>query len=668
MFGVWAVAAWLLLAPVVLAAESAPVVSKRATVTLISDTDSLGPRGQVGLALRLRLAPGWHLYWRNPGDAGLPPELDFALPSDARASPIQWPTPERITEGPITTFAHTGEVVLPVIVTARSGAGLAVTLQARWLICETICVPEDGTFRLDLPVGDGAPSPQAALFLTARERAPRPSPWTARIDPAGVLHVAGAALGPASVREAWFAAAEAGRVDSSAPQALQVTEGRLSLTLKPVGAFAGPLSGVLVIRDADDRTMGFEVSAEPGVAPPAARTDSPAAWVLAGALLGGLLLNVMPCVFPVLAMKAAGLAGLAASDRGRVRRLAGSYLLGSVVTFCALGFLLVALRRAGELAGWGFQFQSPGFVAAAAFLLFLMGLNFSGVFAVHAARLAGAGQSLALRGGHLGSFATGALAVLVATPCTAPFMGAAITAALASPARLAVGVFAALGIGLALPYVALALLPGLARVLPRPGAWMERLRQGLAFPLYLTVAWLAWVLAQQAGADAVLLLAVGCTVLAFCAWLLGLIQRAGGHRAALLGLAVAAAAVFASAATLRPAAPAARADGFSLDRLEALRREGRPVFVDMTAAWCVTCLVNERVALAPERVQAAFARGGVTVLRGDWTSRDAEITRFLQTHGADGVPLYVFYPGGRREPVVLPQILTPGIVLAVLAG
>ena len=650
------------------AMESAPVVSKRATVTLISDADSVGPAGTIRLALRLLQAPGWHTYWRNPGDAGLPAELNFTLPPGASASPIAWPTPQRISEGPITTFAFTGDVLLPVTINGPKGVALSVTLQARWLICEQICVPEEGVFNLEIPYGTGAPSPQAALFAAAVERTPRASPWTARVDSAGTLHVWGPDLGPETVSEAWFAPNEPGRIDVSVEQKLSLSVGALSLALKPQGA--GALDGVLVLRDPGGRTSAFDVVAGPGPAPEVPASAPSALGVLGAALLGGLLLNVMPCVFPVLAMKAAGLAGLGGTARSRARWLAGSYLLGTVTTFCGLGLLLVLLRRFGELAGWGFQFQNPAFVAAIAFVLFLMGLNLSGVFAIGGGKVAGVGQVVAARGGHVGSFATGALAVLVATPCTAPFMGAAIAAALASSGTLAVGVFGCLGLGLALPYLLAVWLPGFSRLLPRPGAWMERFRQVLAFPLFLTVAWLAWVLAQQAGAHGVLLLAVGCTALAFCGWLLGLAQRAGPRRPAVLGVAlVVGVAVFASAATVRPAGSATdRADAFSVSRLDTLRAEGRPVFVDMTAAWCVTCLVNERVALAPEHVRAAFSRAGVVLLRGDWTSRDAAITTFLRQHGSDGVPLYVFYPAGGGTPVVLPQILTPGIVLGALSA
>lgn len=657
------------------AMESVPAVSKRTIASLVSDADNVSPDGTIRLGLRLIQAPGWHTYWRNPGDAGVPAELAFELPPGVTASPVAWPTPQRVSEGPITTFAYTGELLLPVTVHSPSGA-LPVTLRASWLVCAAICVPEEAVFTLSIPAGTGAPSPQAGLFAHAAERTPRPSPWPARIDPAGVLRLTGPDLGPTAVSDAWFAPYQPGRIDLAAPQQLELGEGVLSLGLKPIGPVAplpvAPMSGVLVLRDPAGRQSAFDVLAEPGpavAAPPPPPAAMPGLRVLAAALLGGLLLNVMPCVFPVLAMKAAGLAGLGDAGRTRARRLAASYLFGTVATFCALGLLLVALRRAGELAGWGFQFQSPAFVAAAAFLLFLVGLNLSGVFAIGGSRLAGAGQGLAGRGGHLGSFATGALAVLVATPCTAPFMGVAIAAALASPGALAVGVFGCLGVGLALPYVALAWLPGVARVLPRPGAWMERLRQALAFPLYLTVAWLAWVLAQQAGADGVLLVAVGCTVLGFAGWLLGLAQSRSRARPALLGLALAAAvAVFGSVATIRPAASAPGTDAFSVGRLAELRGAGRPVFIDMTAAWCVTCLVNERLALAPDAVRAAFARRGVVLLRGDWTSRDGAITEFLRAHGSDGVPLYIFYPGDGRAPLVLPQLLTPGIVLAALSA
>ena len=548
-----------------LALESAPVSSSRAVVTLVSDVDAVAPGQPFRLGLRMRLAPGWHTYGRDPGDAGVPTELTLDLPQGAKASGIDWPPAQRFTEGPLTTYGYTGDVLLPVTVT---GAGeVAVTAHANWLVCKDICVPEEGVFKIDLPAGTPTASAQAALFPT-----------------------------PAAV---------------SAPDA----------------------------------------------SPPFAR-------VLGLAFLGGLILNLMPCVFPILAMKAASLAGGAA--RGEVRAHAASYSAGVVLAFAALGGVLLALRAAGGAAGWGFQFQSPVFVAAMAWLLFVVGLNLSGVFEI-GGRLAGAGHGLASRGGHAGSFCTGLLAVLVATPCTAPFMGIAIAAALAAPPVLALLVFVVMGIGLATPTLLLAASPGIARAAPRPGRWMLVLKQALAFPMYAAAAWLVWVISQEAGQSGLLATLAGLVLLGFAAWAFGAShhRRGAGARigrivalAACVGAAVVLSGIEAAPPSATEVPAEAGVEPFSTARLAALRAEGRPVFVNMTAAWCVTCLVNERVAIRTAAVRQAFAAHGVAYLKGDWTRQDPEITAFLRAHGRDGVPLYVYFPPGNLPPVVLPQILT----------
>ncbi len=429
-----------------LALESAPVTSSRAVVTLVSDVDAVAPGQPFHLGLRMRLAPGWHTYGRDPGDAGVPTEIALDLPQGAKAGGIDWPPAQRFTEGPLVTYGYTGDVLLPVTVTA--GGEVAVTAHANWLVCKDICVPEEGVFRLDLPAGTPAPSAQAALFSTTKP--------------------------------------------TSAPD--------ISL---PFG-----------------RVLGL-------------------------AFLGGLILNLMPCVFPILAMKAASLAGGAA--RGEVRAHAAFYSTGVVLAFAALGGVLLALRAAGGAAGWGFQFQSPVFVAAMAWLLFVVGLNLSGVFEI-GGRLAGAGHGLATRGGHLGSFCTGLLAVLVATPCTAPFMGIAIAAALAAPPTLALLVFLVMGLGLATPTLLLAASPGIARAAPRPGRWMLVLKQALAFPMYAAAAWLVWVISQESGPSGVLATLAGGVLLGFAAWAFGAAHHRTGTGARIGRMAALAACVGAAAA------------------------------------------------------------------------------------------------------------------------
>ena len=351
-----------------------------------------------------------------------------------------------------------------------------------------------------------------------------------------------------------------------------------------------------------------------------------------------------------------------------------SYTAGVLVTFAGLAGTLLVARAAGSAAGWGFQFASPVFVAGMCWLLFAVGLNLSGVFQIGAG-LMGAGSALTEKHGHWGSFFTGLLAVLVATPCTAPFMGVAVAAGLAAPAGITIMVFLVMGLGLASPYILLAAMPGLARLAPRPGRWMEILKQGLAFPMYGAAVWLLWVVSQESGSAGVLATAAGCVLIGFAAWAMGISQSVR-HKGRRLGTSLAVAAILAAASLLTgisssPATPAAEASGgaepFTATRLAALRAEGRPVFVNMTAAWCVTCLVNERVAISTDPVQQAFARGHVAYLKGDWTRQDPDITAFLRQHGRDGVPLYVYYPAGGGAPEALPQILTEGTVLAILS-
>jgi thiol:disulfide interchange protein DsbD len=668
-----------LLASASQAAESAPVVSERATVSLVSETDSYRPGQDVRLGLRFRLAPGWHIYWQNPGDAGNPPEITWHLPDGAKAADVDWPAPVREVQGPVTSYVYTGELVLPVRVTPPSGDGmLDVAADANWLICEKICVPEEGHFRLSLPAGDGAPGQAASLFAAADARQPRPSPFAATIAPDGSLRIAGQGLSPATVRDAWFFPSAWGSIDQNAPQAVSVDGGGVTLKLAPGAQFAGGkgLDGLLVLRDPKGDESYLTVHATPGAVPTTGPDGIGLARALLLALAGGLILNLMPCVFPVLAMKALAIARLSGGLRREVRAQALSYTSGVLVAFLVLGAVLLGFRAAGVAAGWGFQFQSPFFVAAMAWLLFAIGLNLSGVYEV-GGRAMGIGQGLAGRGGHLGSFAAGLLAVVVATPCTAPFMGGAMAAAVTAPAAEALGIFAALGFGLALPYVALAAMPRLAAVLPKPGAWMQILREALAFPMYAAAIWLLWVSSQQSGSEGVLVVAGGLGLLGLAAWLLGRAQRADGLPrrvahifAAAAGVGVVAllpmlGAVGSAAAGAGQAMAADGSEPFSAAKLAALRAANRPVFVDMTAAWCVTCLVNERVALAPSEVRQAFAAHDVTYLKGDWTRQDPEITKFLRAAGHDGVPLYVYYPP-HGEARILPQILTPSLVMAQL--
>ncbi len=668
----------LLLATPARALESSPVVSPRTTATLVSDLNAIEPGTALRVALRLRLAPGWHSYWQNPGDAGMPAELSLTVPSGT-IGPIIWPTPEVQHEGPLVTYGYTGDLLLPVRITGAAAGH--ITANASWLACRDICIPEEASLSLDIPSGRPTPGPEAALFAAADQHTPRPGPFSAEIGPDNVLRVTG--LPAAPVRAARFIPDRPDLIRNAAPQPLATAPGLLTLGLtRPEHPAGGPFSGLLLLTDAAGQASAITITATPvtttaptSTAPTAtsAGDQLPGSWpaVLALGVLGGLILNLMPCVFPVLAMKALGFAQLAGARRQQVRGEALSYTAGVMLSLAFLGGLLLVLRDAGASVGWGLQFSSPVMVAVMAWVLFTVGLNLSGLFEV-TGRLAGIGTGLASRGGHLGSFFTGLLAVVVATPCTAPFMATALAVAATAPPALAMACFLSIGLGLAAPTLLFALFPVLSDHLPRPGRWMDLLRQGLAFPMYGSVVWLIWVISQQAGPSGVLVTLSGLLVLGAIAWLLSLranlarmLAVAGG-----IGLAALLATLGTAPAASTQASLAANesAEAFTPARLAALRAQGRPVFVNMTAAWCVTCLVNERVALDRTEVRDAFARRKIAYLLGDWTRQDPVITSFLRSQHRDGVPLYLYYPPGAATPTELPQILTTTILLQTFDG
>ncbi len=656
------------------ALESAAQESPRARVTLVADHLAIAPGQAFQLGLRIRLAPRWHSYWRHAGDAGAPTEINLTLPEGSTAGPIAWPTPQAIPFGPLVSFGYYGEVVLPMQITPpaglRAGDVFSISAQATWLVCDDVCIPEEGSFRLDLPVvAEAQKNPDLGpLFTAAAAALPRPSPWQASASIQGDalrLRLTGPGLGRESLKEALFIPGTGGLLDHAAPQRLSHGADWLELTLKRAERpeNLATLEGVLLLTDQGGRRLGYDIAAPllPGAA------FLPLWQALIFALIGGVILNLMPCVFPVLAMKAMALARLGGAARGAVRLEAAAYTAGAVVSFTALAGLLLALRGAGMALGWGFQFTSPVFVLAIAWLMLAVGLNLSGVFALGGP--IGAGGHIAARGGFLGSFATGALAVLVASPCTAPFMAAAIGAALVMPAPATLAVFAALGLGLAAPTLILALAPGLTRLLPRPGPWMERLRRIMAWPMYGAALWLVWVLWAQSGWLGVALALVGGLGLGLAAWVFGRAPREGrrGLGPVLAALALLLALPF--GLTAAPPAPAASdtAESWSPARVEALRAQGKGVFLNVTAAWCITCQVNERIALRRDAVQAAMAARGIVYLKADWTRGDPAITALLRSHGREGVPLYLFWPPGGGEAVILPEVLTEAMVLRQIA-
>jgi thiol:disulfide interchange protein/DsbC/DsbD-like thiol-disulfide interchange protein len=681
------------------------VLADPVAARLVPDSGSVVPGGTLWVDLHLEIAPGWHTYWRNPGDSGLPTEIAWKLPAGFSAGDIAWPVPERFVLGKIGNYGYQGsaDLLVPIAAPANLSPGAAVHLEANasWLVCSDICIPGEAKLALDLPVSAERPAAEpsvAALFAAVRDRLPKPAGFATRFAASERdlrLFLPAAALAGINRPTASFFPFDSNIVDAAAEPKEEPRADGLDLVLArasgPTATLLTTLSGVLALRGADGAERAFSISAPRVTATPLVTETGEAAvgwWqALLLAFFGGIALNLMPCVFPVLSLKVLGLAG--AAHRANEWRHGIAYAAGVILSFTLLGGVLLMLRASGAAIGWGFQLQSPVVVGLLAYLLFAMGLGLSGV-ADFGTGLAGVGSRLAGRAGLAGAFATGILATIVATPCTAPFMGAALGVALIAPAPVGLAIFVALGSGLALPFVLATTIPGVARILPRPGAWMAWFKQLLAFPLYGTVAWLIWVLIQEVGPGGALAALLGLVGVGFAVWIYGRTRFVGpaGRRvgAGLAATGIAAAVILATTlappdpqlgdaqlgAAWRGAAAAAARGGlgyekFSTARLARLTAEHQPVFVNLTAAWCITCLVNEYTALDRVAVRRAFADRHIVALKGDWTRQDPEITALLQKFGRSGVPLYLLYDKA-GTPTVLPQILTEARVLEAVGN
>ena len=676
--------------------------------------EGVAPGRPLQLGLLLTHTKDWHTYWKNPGDSGLPTQLEWQLPAGLDAGEIAWPVPKKISIGHLANYGYEGTALLPVPVTVSPAFNpgplaqeVTIRLKASWLVCRQECIPEDGEFTLQLPI-QGTTALHAAAFDAAAQAHPQDLPAHAdsgaRVDGGAVLlRVAGlpAALQgqklevfpetsgvvetAATPTQQWDGATWTARVPlardrSEGPEPMPLVlahagQGwRMELPVAGGWPAVAPLAAMSPALEA-----ALKANAANAQPLPQAHTPAPlATWLLAlaGAVLGGLILNLMPCVFPVLAIKVVGFARHA--QDARAHRVSGlAYTAGVLLSFLALGALMLALRAAGEAVGWGFQLQSPAVVAALAALFTLIALNLAGMFEFRAMLP----QSLAgLQARHpvLDAFLTGVLAVAVASPCTAPFMGASLGLTAQLPAAQALSIFAALGLGLALPYLLASWLPAFARALPRPGAWMETLRRFLAFPMFATVVWLVWVLGQQSGIHGAAALLALLVLLAMAVWALTL---RGLSRAVLAPLSIAACAWFTwawgpkiieltpHASETATAAPvgASAWQAWRPGLADELLAQGRPVFVDYTAAWCVTCQYNKSTTLAKTEVLGDFAAKQVALLRADWTRRDPAITAALGALGRSGVPVYVLHAPG-REPVVFSEILNADALRAAVHG
>jgi thiol:disulfide interchange protein/DsbC/DsbD-like thiol-disulfide interchange protein len=647
---------------------------KHIAMELVPETPRPTAGGRVTLAFVSTPEPGWHGYWKNGGDAGVETTLKWTLPAGVAAGPLRYPVPSRLLVSGLMNYVYEKPFVqfvdLDVPAGLAAGTRLPVRVKADYLVCtEEVCVPESRELATELTVGDGAIDPAARTkFDGWRSALPKPLGSEARFAVAdkrfrlAVPFPADAPLG-----DAYFYPLQQGAIDYAAPQ--RVTRSGDALIVEtaaaPIGSPPGVLEGVL----ATGEGRGFAVTARPGAVAAAAEQPgdglgwSAALLAFGGAVLGGLLLNVMPCVFPILSLKALSLARSGADAR-TARGEALAYT-GGVVTVClGLGAAILALRAGGSAVGWAFQLQDPRVIVVLLGLTVAIALNLSGLFEVPTPRFVG-------DGGAGGAFATGALAAFVATPCTGPFMGAALGAALVLPPAAALAVFAGLGLGLALPFLLIGFVPALRKRLPRPGAWMERFRRVLAVPMWLTALALAWVLGRQAGVDGMTWGLAGALLVAFALWVAGRRQARGLGAGVAVGAALLLTVGAAATVPRSAAGPAERVAGadeaFSEARLASLREQGRPVFAYFTADWCLTCKVNEAGAINRAGVRDGFKSNEVAVLVGDWTDGDAELGRFIERHNRAGVPLYLWYAPGEATPRVLPQVLTPSM-LTDLAG
>jgi thiol:disulfide interchange protein DsbD len=680
-----------------------------------------GPGQAIWVGLQLAHAPEWHTYWKNSGDSGLPTEMQWTLPPGVSAGEVAWPTPRKFPLGNLANYGFDGTVLLPVPLTVSpdfQGSHIDVQLYASWLVCRKECIPEEGNFALRIPV-DGSTGLNARAFEATFAAAPtsQPAGDSAIAPEEGFISVAldglptawrnqtlelfpedGGIIEPgADWTQEWADNRWTARVplsphrsDGPARMSLVVAQANppgegpgspgVLLDVPVQGTWPAPAALPVAVPDSLSAALAANAARAAAPAQPTGSGVSITLWAaLLGALVGGMILNLMPCVFPVLAIKVLAFArhgdGAGAQRAHRINGLA--YTAGVVLSFVALGGLLLALRSAGEQLGWGFQLQSPGVVAALAVLFTLIGLNLAGLFEV-GNLLPSRVASLQARSPTADAFLTGVLATAIASPCTAPFMGASLGLAIGLPPVQALAVFGMLGVGMALPYLAASWVPAIARALPRPGAWMHTFRQLMAFPMFATVVWLLWVLGQQSGIDGAAALLMLLVVLALLVWALGLKGRSRQVLAgsSLVGLAWLAWAMGPNITRLEDAGPGATVatsvqgvswEPWSAERQNALLAEGRPVFIDFTAAWCVTCQYNKRTTLSNEALLTDMASKNFALLRADWTRRDPAVTEALARLGRNGIPVYAIYKTG-QAPQVLSEVISVEEVRAALSS
>jgi thiol:disulfide interchange protein len=709
LFALFLTSPAILCAPAAFALSGSTVATENVKARLLSEVSAVGPGQVFWVALELNIRDGWHTYWRNPGDSGEATKLAWQLPPGFTAGDIVWTTPHRFEIAPLVNYGYGKHAMHLVQITAPKDlkAGTPVTLAAKasWLVCSDVCIPEDAALQLNLPASaqaGGIDPKESPLFAAARSELPsaQPAAINARIQGDQLVIALGSEWGAtlSQIKSLAFFPYDEGGIEYATPQKLTRTKDAVELSMK-VGykpSEAGAIRGVLIATEQNgtqSESVPIEIAADfsgagadqvkagPRFAPLTRTAKEPEHSLIALmllAMLGGLILNLMPCVFPVLSIKAISVVEQAKKHPGIVRIKGLVFAAGVISSMLALAAVLLGLRAGGEEIGWGFQLQSPLFVTLLIYLLLAVGLNLSGVFEFGGG-LAGVGDGLTHGDGYRASFFTGLLTTLVATPCTAPFMAPALGAALTQPAVNALCIFAALGLGLSLPFVLLSFAPWMRRVLPKPGAWMDTLKQVFAFPIYASAAWLLWVLSHETSSFGLGAALAGTVLIGLAAWAYQKSNSSsgGGKVAVLVTAAVSlllaiilpvrfADVATATAATGGSAQSKAAADEwqpYSAARVAEITAAGHPLLVNFTASWCLTCLVNERNAFSDAAVQAIFRDKKVSLMKGDWTNRDPAITHALAAFGRAGVPLYVVYnsrPGS--EPLILPQLLTAGVV------
>jgi thiol:disulfide interchange protein len=697
--------------PLLTFAGQANLNKPHARANIETEVDSVAPGKSFDVALVLEMDPEWHTYWKNPGDSGLKTKVRWELPDGVKAGDIQWPYPQRLEAPPLVNFGYGNKVWLLTQMTVPADyadTSLPITAHASWLVCREICIPGKADLDFEMPVSaeSGEFNEHHADFEKTRAQFPISAEgW--KISAEGNLEEMSLIVsGDVKIvpnGQLFFFPGVSQVVENSAPQTASVTNGQVRLKIKPAAertTAVDRLQGVLVNSGGwntpDQKSLSIDVPVT-SVAGSAALTDGSqiSRWVaffsptnqllqmVIFAFFGGIILNLMPCVFPVLSIKILSFVEQAGHAKNKVRNHGLVFTAGVLASFWLLAVVLIVLRAKGQQLGWGFQLQSPRFVAGLTVLIFLMSLNLLGVFEVGSG-LMGIGSNLAGQSGYRGSFFTGVLATIVATPCTAPFMGSAVGFALTQPPVPALLVFTSLGMGMALPYLILSCFPALLRLLPKPGLWMVTLKEAMAFPLFATAIWLVWVFGQQVGMDGVLKLLIALLLIAFTFW---------WHRKGTSGkkkpsrlvpvscgvlflfalyLAITSAHRDAAAATADNSDASKEAYGlqwekYSKQRLGELQAMGKVVFVDFTAAWCVSCQVNERVVFSSAEVRQKFLSLAIVPMKADWTSGDPMITKALSDFGRSGVPFYLLYgKDSTKAPQILPEVLSPGIVLSAL--